>query len=510
MVRAVETASTRWLLLAFTLVGFGFLTKMLQALLVVPAFALVYLIAAPTPLRRRIGQLVMAGVALLVSAGWWVAIVELIPASARPYIGGSQANSVLDLIFGYNGLGRLTGDEAGSVGGGGGQGGGQWGPTGWTRMFNAQFGGQVAWLLPAALILAVAVLAFTWRARRTDRTRAAVLLWAGWLVVTGIVFSLSQGIIHSYYTVALAPAIGALVGIGATVLWQRRHRLVARAVLAVTVVVSALWASELLQRTPGWLPWLRPLVLGLGAVSAIALLVGPRLGRSGARVAVGLALVSALAGPTAYSLATATTAHAGALPSAGPAAGQGFGPGGGRGAPGAGFGPGAGAAPGAGAGAGQMPPSGGGAPANGQATGGPATGGPGFGGQAGGGRGGLGGLLDGSTPSAELVAALEAGSDGYTWVAATIGANQASGYQLATGDSVMPIGGFNGTDPSPTLAEFQQLVAEGRIHYFIAGGQGGPGGGGGTSSQISSWVTSTFTSTTVGGATLYDLTTPTS
>jgi 4-amino-4-deoxy-L-arabinose transferase-like glycosyltransferase len=116
-VRALERGRTAWLLLAATSVGFGFLTKMLQAFLVVPAFALVYLVAAPAPPRRRLGQLLLAGVALLVSSGWWVAIVELIPASARPYIGGSQNNSVLDLILGYNGFGRITGNETGSVGG---------------------------------------------------------------------------------------------------------------------------------------------------------------------------------------------------------------------------------------------------------------------------------------------------------------------------------------------------------------------------------------------------------
>jgi len=129
-VRATERASARWLVLAGALVGAGFLTKMLQALFVVPALAVVYLVAAPTTVRRRIGHLLAAGLALLVSAGWWVAIVELVPASARPYIGGSQHNSILELILGYNGLGRLTGDETGSVGGGAFGGTGMWGQTG--------------------------------------------------------------------------------------------------------------------------------------------------------------------------------------------------------------------------------------------------------------------------------------------------------------------------------------------------------------------------------------------
>ncbi len=167
--RAIEVAGTRWLALAGVLVGFGFLTKMLQAFIVLPAFAVVYLVAADTRLQRKLVQLVVAGLAMLAAGGWWVAIVELWPASSRPYIGGSQDNSVLELIFGYNGFGRLTGEETGSVGGGNG---GRWGSTGLLRMFSDSYGGQIAWLLPAALVLLVAALVATRRRPRTDRTRA--------------------------------------------------------------------------------------------------------------------------------------------------------------------------------------------------------------------------------------------------------------------------------------------------------------------------------------------------
>jgi 4-amino-4-deoxy-L-arabinose transferase-like glycosyltransferase len=162
---------------------------------------------------------------MVASAGWWVAIVELLPASARPYIGGSQTNSILELTFGYNGLGRLTGNETGSVGGGPG---GGWGQTGWGRMFGPEVGGQVSWLLPAALLLLAAGLWLTRRAPRTNRARAAFALWGGWLVVTGLVFSFMQGIFHAYYAVALAPAVGALVGMGATGLWEARRHPVTR------------------------------------------------------------------------------------------------------------------------------------------------------------------------------------------------------------------------------------------------------------------------------------------
>jgi hypothetical protein len=203
-------------------------------------------------------------------------------------------------------------------------------------------------------------------------------------------------------------------------------------------------------------------------------------------------LLVALAGPAAYALDTAATPHGGAIPSAGPAVpGARGGPGGGpgrvfRGAPG-GFGGFGQAAPGA-------------APGQGFGPGGP-------GGFGGGQRGGMGGLLDGGTPDAELVALLRQDADRYSWVAAAIGSNSAAGVQLATGDPVMAIGGFNGSDPAPTLAQFQQLVAEGRIHYFLGGGRmGGSMGGSDAARQISAWVQDNFTATTVGGATVYDLT----
>jgi len=495
VVRAVEHGGTGWLVLAATCVGFGFLTKQLQALLVVPAFALVYLVAAPVPLLRRLGQLVLAGVALVVSAGWWVAIVELTPAADRPYVGGSQTNSILELTFGYNGFGRLTGNETGSVGGGMG-----WGQTGWTRMFGAEVGGQIAWLLPAALLLLGAGLWATRRAPRTDRARAGFVLWGGWLLATGLMFSFMQGIFHAYYTVALAPAVAALTGMGAATLWRLRGSLVARVVLSGTLAATSLWSSVLLRRSPDWHPWLAPLVLVAGLGVAAVLLALPLRRRAVAAVAAA-GLVVALTGSAAYALDTAATTHGGAIPSAGPAVAGGFGPGGRPG----GFG-------GRGARAFGGP---GGLPFGGQLGGQAIPGGPGGsagGAPGGGGRGGLGGLLNGSTPSTELVSLLRQGASGYTWVAAAVGSNSAAGIQLATGEPVMAIGGFNGTDPAPTLEQFQQYVSQGRIHYLIGGGNGFGGaarGGSDNAQQITAWVAQTFTATTVGGATVYDLTTPT-
>jgi hypothetical protein len=469
---------------------------MLQALLVVPAFAIAYLIAAPNPLRRRIVQLLAAGGALVAAAGWWVAIVQLTPASYRPYIGGSQHNSILELTLGYNGFGRLTGNETGSVGGGAAGQTGRWGSTGWARLFGTEMGTQISWLLPAALVLFGAALWFTRRAPRTDLSRAAVIAWGGWLIVTGVIFSLMRGIVHAYYTVALAPAIGALVGIGVVLLWRRRDEIAARAVLAATLLVTAIWQFELLNRTPNWLPWLRYLVL-ITAVACVLLLLG--VNRLGARLTTGIAslgLIAALLAPAAYSISTARTPHTGAIPTAGPASTTGFGGPGGVGGVGQGR-----------TGRALQPPTGGfGAPGGLGQPGANAAGG------LAGGGGGAGGLLKASTPSAAVVSALKAGASKYTWVAAAVGSNSAAGFQLATQLPVMPIGGFNGSDPSPSLAQFKSLVAAGKIHYFIASGGGGARGGqqGGSqsASAIASWVQSTFTSTTVGGVTLYDLTAP--
>jgi 4-amino-4-deoxy-L-arabinose transferase-like glycosyltransferase len=508
MVRAIEGGRTRWVVLTGAFIGLGFLAKMLQALLVVPAFGLVYLVAAPVPVSRRVKQLLAGGLAMFAAAGWWVAAVALTPASARPYIGGSQNNSVLNLIFGYNGFGRLTGNESGSVGGFG-NAAGRWGPTGITRLFNSQFGGEISWLLPAAVVLLVAGIVVSLRRPRTDRLRAALILWGGWLAVTAAVISLAHGIIHPYYTVALAPAIAAVVGIGATTLWSLRSNTAARAVLAGALATTAIWSYVLLDRAPSWHPWIRTLVLAGGLAVAVMLVLMAVLPR-GARVAVAAAAVAiGLAGPGAYTVATAATPHSGAIPSSGPA-GVGFASGfpGGAGGPG---GPGAGRFPGGRVPAfGQRPP--------GVFAGPGGLAGPGGarfapGGAAGAtGPGGARGLLNGSRSNPQLTALLQRNSGSFTWVAAAVGANEASGYQLASGKPVMAIGGFNGTDPAPSLAQFQQYVSRHAVHYFIAGGRGGgPGGGGGssTSTQITSWVQSHFTSSVVGGVTVYDLTSPT-
>ncbi|HWD02274.1 MAG TPA: glycosyltransferase family 39 protein [Amycolatopsis sp.] len=456
VVRATEVASTKWLLLAGVAIGFGFLDKMLQAFLVLPAFVLAYLVAAPTSLGRRLVQLLAAAGAVLVSAGWWVAAVALWPAADRPYISGSTDNSVLQLAFGYNGLGRIFGQGHG--GGAGGRpelpagfevparaaefrgGFGHFGgSTGLTRLFTQQFGGEASWLLPAALIGLVAGLWFTRRAPRTDRTRAALLLWGGWTVVTVVVFSYMSGIIHPYYTVALAPGIAATLGITTRELWRGRRHFAPRAVLSLMLAATVVWAFILLSRTPDWQPWLRYVVLAFGAIGTAALLFGADALRGAAPVVAVLGLVAGLLGTTSFTVVTAASAHTGGQPSSGPATQ----------------------------------------------------------------RRGFGGFGAGTGSTVELNRLLQAANT--KWAAAETGAMQSAGLALASGKPVMAVGGFSGSDPAPTLPQFQQYVSAGEIHYFVAGGRAF-GGGRGTAGQITTWVEQHFPAETVGGTTVYDLT----
>ena len=258
------------------------------------------------------------------------------PPTARPYVGGSEHNSFLELTFGYNGLGRLTGNESSGLGGGGlggggfpgggaGPGGGFGGPTGLTRMFSNAIGGQISWLIPAALIALVAGLVWCGRARRTDMRRASLLVWGTWLCGTALVFSYMSGIFHEYYTVALAPPVAALVGIGAAMAWQRRDHWTTWIVLAAATSVTTWWAFVLLGRAAGWNTWLRPTVFALGAVATLGMIAAAvaaaRSQLPQRQILAGictLAGLAALIGPTAWALQTLAEPRTGSIVTAGP------------------------------------------------------------------------------------------------------------------------------------------------------------------------------------------------
>ena len=490
--RGLENGRLRWVVLAASLVGFGFLTKYLQAYLVLPAFALVWFVAAPGGIRRRVAGLLAAAVAVVVSSGWWVAIVDLVPASSRPYIGGSTNNSVLDLVFGYDGLGRIFGQGIGSgptaapggpgpggfpglggltgpggfpgpggstvpggvPGGGPGGGAGFGGLPGILRMFNDQFGGEISWLIPLALLALAVGLVVHRRAGRTDRRLAAYLLWGTWLLVHVVVFSFMSGIAHPYYSVMLAPAVGALVGGGIADLWRlRARRPIARLILATGLVGTAAWGVVVLARVPSFLPGLGLGALVLAVLAGLVLLVPPVVvDRRVQRAALALALAAALAGSTAFTMATATRALAGGDPTAGPVAALG------------------GARP-------------------------------------------VGDF--GTATNTAMIDYLVANRGDATWIVAAQGSGNAAAIQLAAGAPVLTMGGFSGTDAAPTASQLRSLIASGQLRFVLVGsvgGPGGPGGPGGTGvRELSTWVSSACTAVTLpgsagtsGGGALYD------
>ena len=495
--RGLEGGRVRWLALAGVLVGSAFLTKYLQAYLVLPAFAVTYAIAGQGSLRRRLVALLVSAAAVLLASGWWVAIVQAIPAADRPYISGSTTNSVLDLIFGYDGLGRIFGGS-GNPGGTGGAGGGAGGfsvTPGLLRLFNAELGGQISWFLPSAVVGLVSGLILRGRAARTDLRRAGYLMWGGWFLVTAAVFSLMSGIIHSYYTVALAPAIAALVGAGLVDLWALRSRSwIGGALLAGSIAVTAWLAVQLLGRSPDFVPGVDVVILAVALLVAFIVALPRRVELDRLTLAaLGIGLAALLVGPAAYAIDTINTAYSGGDPSAGPAVtaaidstrgGFGAGQGGGQ--------------PGGGAQAGAPPAGGFGGAPNGTAGGGP----------------GLGAGVAGGAADSTLVDYLVANRGSATWIVAVDSSMNAGSIELASGEPVMAMGGFNGGDPAPTLAQFKALVASGQVRYLLVEGTGGGGVGapGGTSdssiSAIDSWAASGGTVVDTGssaGGTLYDL-----
>ncbi|MFI6902634.1 glycosyltransferase family 39 protein [Nonomuraea sp. NPDC050394] len=444
---ALRTGRARWLLLCAVFVGLGFTTKMLQAYLVLPAFALAYLLCARTGLVRRIGHLLAAGAVLVVSSAWWMLIVDLWPAASRPYVGGSTDNTVRDLVVGYNGLGRIFGQ-------GGGRGPTFGGEPGAGRLFNEVMAGQISWLLPLCAIALLVALAAGLRARGPERTWTwgPWLVWGGWLAVHVVVFSFSSGTFHPYYSTAMAPAVAALTGMGGVLMWRlyREGHALGWA-LPLAVVVTGGWAFAVLRRTPEWTPWLAWAVLAATVLAGLALVLA-RVRRGAALTVTGLilALVAGLAGPAAYAVTPLQSPVNGTNPTAGPNTGRG-GFGGPTGMPG-------GRPP-----TGDRPPRDQGTPTGGRGNQG-LSGGPG-------GRG----------VSAELTNHLLANRGNAEWLVAVGSAQQAASLILSTGRPVIAMGGFTGSDPAMTTARLEELTSSGRLRYVMTGG--GRGGG-----QATSWV----------------------
>jgi 4-amino-4-deoxy-L-arabinose transferase-like glycosyltransferase len=447
LMRAVSTASWRWLLLVGALMGTAFLTKMLQGFLVLPGFGLTYLLVAPTTWAKRLLHLLGAVATLVVAAGWWVLAVQLTPASARPYVGGSTDNTVLDLALGYNGINRILGHHRESTPLG------NWGAsslptilggrTGLHRLFTGEMANEIAWLLVVALfVIAFGIYLAVRKALRRSEL-CGLLMWGTWLLVTAVVFSFMGGMVHPYYTVALAPAIAALVGLGAVWAWQRRSRWDGRCALAAMILAAAVPSAVLLHRNDFGAPWLPWLIVAVAIASAAGVLL-PRP----ATIALVAGCVAGLAGTTAFSVATAATPHHGTIPTAVRSS--------------------------------KVT----GAWINDEAT-----------------NPGLAGLLAAThTP----------------WSAATNGSQSAAALEIASGTSVMAVGGWSG-DPVPTLQQFVDDVHAGKISYYVEAGRGPntPAIHGEVirstlhsashTREIADWVAAHYPGTFIGGSTVYRL-----
>ena len=467
-VRALEPASAKWIALAGVALGFAFLAKMLEGLMVMPAIGAVYLFAAPTSLRRRLVHLLGALVAFLVSAGWFVGLTLAWPGASRPYIAGSTDNNFMNLVLGYNGVARILGRNHGDPGhppasgaaagahmgigpaNHGGFGGFGHQTTGLGRLFSGEFGFEIGWLLPAALLAVALVLISRRRAPRTDLVRAAALLFGGWMLVDGLVLSYMDGTTHPYYCLSLAPAVAGTFAVGVHEMWGKRSTWFGRLGLSLLIGSTGVWSWWILGRNAQWLPALRWTILAMTIAAIVALvlsLTSPEHRRRAATSLV-LGLAVALAGSTAYAVATIGQSHGGGNANVGPRA-----------------------------------PS-----QSGHATS---------------------GMRGPNVDNAALDTML--GGTRTEWSAAIDGSSTAAGLELSTNTAVMAIGGFSGSDPVPTLSQFQQYVANHQVTYFIAPNNkaGGPGAFGDRQhSDITNWVTATFTPMKVGSDTVYDLTTP--
>jgi 4-amino-4-deoxy-L-arabinose transferase-like glycosyltransferase len=494
---AAESGRLMPLALSMALVGVAFNVKMLAAYVVLPAFVLVYLLTAPVSWRTRVGRTVVAGVVLvLVSLSWSVA-VDLTPPSQRPYVGDSQNNTELDLIFGYNGVARLAagtrwalGNRRGAPNGGprvappdagappmssgvaapapddqaagpavggtgalppgfargrgarGRFGGGSPGPL---RLADDALAGDVTWLFPlVGFGLLAALLEPRGRALREPRGQA-VLFWGLWLFSGGIVFSFAEGMFRPYYVVLLAPAAAALAGIGVTALWHcYRERGWASVLLPAALLVTAAWQGYVLREYRLWGPALTAVAVGGGVIAALGLIwvrfaSTESAASRGPQIALAVGLVALLATPAAWAVTPALVGRAAGVPTVGPDLLAG----GGRWRPG--FGPGA------------------------------------------------------EAPDlSRLVDFLRTHRRGERYLLATVNAMQAAPIIIRTGEPVMAIGGWSGGDPILTVDRLAVLVAEGQVRYVLMPDLnrdgGGPGFGGrgqamDRNSALFRWVT---------------------
>jgi 4-amino-4-deoxy-L-arabinose transferase-like glycosyltransferase len=480
VLRAAESGKLRWLLLCAVFVGLGFNIKMLEAYLVVPAYGLLYLLAAPRSIWVRIGHLALAALLMLSISLSWAVAVDMTPAGSRPYVGSSQNNSEISLALGYNGIQRLLGQfgfggsnassstngnttrqfqapstsngtSTGSFpqpgtggtgqppqgfgsggqtpqgGGGGSSGMFNTGNPGLLRLFNEPLDGQIVWLLPMAL-LGMLVLAWQRRRRpREDRQQQSLILWGTWLLTMAVFFSVAS-FFHQYYLSTFAPAICALFGIGIVVMWRDYRRSGWRGwLLPLALILTALEQIHIITSNPSWGMWLIPLI-AIPCVIASAILFAARLIphlrlHAGILVpAVSIALLALILTPAVWSTIPVLAGETASLPVAGASGQTGF------------------------------------------------------------------GLGVTSSVDSALISYLEAHKGNAKYLVAVASSNEADSIILETNQPVMALGGFSGSDPILTTSQLAALVKSGTVRYFLLSGSGGGGAGGSGQSTLITWI----------------------
>ena len=310
---AVETGRLRWLLVGALVVGVGFNIKMLEAFLVLPAFYLMYLVAAPVGWRRRMIHLGLATVVIVASSLPWVAAVDLTPADQRPYVGSSSFNTEADLLVGWNGVERVVGNDTGV------------GPPGPLRFLDPQLAGQIGWLLPLAVVGLAVASGEGWRRHPRlpiGRQGQGLVLWGTWLM-TGVAFFSVAGDWDPYYLAMLAPAVAALVGVGVVALWDDYRGPGWRAwLLPVTLVGVAGLQLYILSFYPDWSHWLAPTIVILCLAAVASLVVArltPGLGANDHPLAaISVGVLSLLLAPSIWAASTIWYGAETRSPTAGP------------------------------------------------------------------------------------------------------------------------------------------------------------------------------------------------
>ncbi len=553
-VRAFEDGRTKWIVWAGVAVGLGFEAKMGTALLVVPGIALAWLWSSPHRLMKTVRQLLAGGVAMVAVGGAWPLLVALTPAADRPWISGTADNSIWSLITGYNGVGRLSGQSGGpggfggaggtgGTGGFGGSGGGSTtfgGSSGPLRLLNSALGGQAGWLIGFAVVSGLGLVVLT-RLRRRNATTGWTIAVGGAFLTSAVVFSAAQGIFHPYYVSFLAPWTAALVGAGVAQI--ARRDLHAR-VLAPLAVAAGLATELAVLHSQDTMSWLKPIVIGVACVSAVALVLV--LNRRGRLIALAAVLAALSIAPAAWAVDTLGHATSSTFPAGGPAdvgsggggpGAGGFGGFGGRGAAGAGaagstgsagnrfagpiqslFG---GGASGGNSGAsarssgrpgrfGGRPP---GAGAGGGFGGGSARGGSGGGFGGGSGRAGFGGAAGGFGGGQSLTAVVKYADAHGGGTVAVSSQTSAENAIIDDGSKVAGIGGFSGNESEVSASWLAQEIRSGKIRWVLDASSSGVGagfGGGISGGRVGSrdamdWISEACRkATTIDGSVLYD------